>query len=151
MATHPHLLTEPAQIAGFMTAGKATFTLKNAATGNRFTFKVTAAPRAYGGGPSHFVKVLTGPDNERAYTYLGQLYENRPAYRHGRKSPVSAEAPSARAIEWLCTRLLTGAAIPPQVEVWHEGRCGRCGRKLTDPTSIELGFGPDCRAMMGTH
>lgn len=32
----------------------------------------------------------------------------------------------------------------PECEVWHEGRCGRCGRKLTVPESIETGIGPDC-------
>jgi hypothetical protein len=29
------------------------------------------------------------------------------------------------------------------------GRCGWCGRKLTDKTSLLLGIGPDCRAGMG--
>lgn len=27
--------------------------------------------------------------------------------------------------------------------------CGRCGRKLKDPESIKLGYGPVCRAEMG--
>jgi hypothetical protein len=30
------------------------------------------------------------------------------------------------------------------LEVWHDGRCGRCHRQLTDPVSIETGFGPEC-------
>jgi hypothetical protein len=30
------------------------------------------------------------------------------------------------------------------VEFWHEGKCGRCNRKLTVPSSIESGFGPEC-------
>ena len=30
------------------------------------------------------------------------------------------------------------------IELWHEGRCGKCGRVLTVPTSISTGFGPDC-------
>jgi hypothetical protein len=33
--------------------------------------------------------------------------------------------------------------------VWHEGRCGRCGRKLTVPESIESGFGPECASILG--
>jgi len=32
----------------------------------------------------------------------------------------------------------------PDIEVWHSGECSRCGRKLTDPTSIEGGLGPVC-------
>jgi hypothetical protein len=31
-----------------------------------------------------------------------------------------------------------------KLEVWHEGRCGRCGRRLTVPESIESGLGPEC-------
>lgn len=27
--------------------------------------------------------------------------------------------------------------------------CGKCGRKLKDPESIRIGYGPTCRAMMG--
>ena len=29
------------------------------------------------------------------------------------------------------------------------GKCGRCGRSLTDETSRRFGIGPDCREMMG--
>lgn len=27
--------------------------------------------------------------------------------------------------------------------------CGRCGRKLRDPVSIKIGYGPVCRAELG--
>ena len=30
------------------------------------------------------------------------------------------------------------------VQVWHEGRCGKCGRKLTVPESLTSGLGPEC-------
>ena len=30
------------------------------------------------------------------------------------------------------------------LEVWHEGRCGRCNRALTVPESIASGIGPEC-------
>jgi hypothetical protein len=29
-------------------------------------------------------------------------------------------------------------------EVWHEGKCGKCGRALTVPSSILTGIGPEC-------
>jgi hypothetical protein len=30
----------------------------------------------------------------------------------------------------------------------HEGKCGRCGRLLTVPSSIESGIGPECSKIM---
>jgi hypothetical protein len=33
---------------------------------------------------------------------------------------------------------------PPKTAVWHEGVCGRCGAKLTNPDSIKQGLGPIC-------
>lgn len=32
----------------------------------------------------------------------------------------------------------------PGLQIFHEGRCGRCGRVLTVPESVETGFGPEC-------
>ena len=45
--------------------------------------------------------------------------------------------------------LTTKAALPKTVEVWHEGICGRCGRKLTVPESVERGLGPECAGLVG--
>jgi hypothetical protein len=35
------------------------------------------------------------------------------------------------------------------LEVWHEGRCAKCGLKLTVPQSIMTGFGPTCAKKLG--
>jgi hypothetical protein len=34
--------------------------------------------------------------------------------------------------------------LPNFIEIWHEGRCGKCGRTLTVPDSIANGLGPEC-------
>lgn len=36
-------------------------------------------------------------------------------------------------------------------KLWHEhsGRCGRCNATLTDQKSRDMGFGPDCRKILG--
>jgi hypothetical protein len=47
------------------------------------------------------------------------------------------------AMNWVLDHLSEGE-MPPLTEIWHEGRCGRCGRKLTVPDSIAIGIGPDC-------
>ena len=117
----------------FILAGNALFTVQNTATGNRFTFKV----RKPDDTKPHFVSVLTGSDNESSYSFLGTVFDPR-HYRHGRRSRISEDAPSARAFDWLFRQLSTGRPLPPQVRVCH------CGKTLTVPESVDSGFGPEC-------
>jgi hypothetical protein len=39
--------------------------------------------------------------------------------------------------------------LPEGYKVQHAGRCGRCARTLTVPSSIELGLGPECATKGG--
>ena len=133
---------ERGQERNFILSGNATFTVKNTQTGGRFTFKVTQPDAS---GP-HFVKVLTGSDNESDYGYLGTIF-NAGQYKHGRKSGISETAQSAKVFKWFLA-CLASETLPEQIEVWHEGRCGRCGRKLTVPESIKSGYGPECLGML---
>lgn len=125
------------ELKKFALAGNATFTVTSRRTGTRFTFKV----RQPSPEKPHFVKVLTGSDNENSYTYLGTIF-NGTDYRHGRRSSVSEQAPSATAFAWLWSHI--GDDLSKAVEIHHAGTCCRCGRKLTVPESIESGIGPEC-------
>lgn len=123
----------------FMTAGNARVTVVSKATQTRFTFKVRAAKD---NAELLFVSVLTGPDNWANYSYVGFI--RRGVYFHGKaKARVGADAPSAKAFDWLWRAMARGE-LPVTCEVWHEGACGRCGRALTVPASIASGFGPEC-------
>jgi Family of unknown function (DUF6011) len=129
------VLEKPAQ---FALAGNAVFTLVSLKTGTRFTFKVRAAET----GPMHFVSVLTGPDNTQDYRYLGFL--RRGIYFHGgAKAKIDRNALSALAFDYFW-RWAARGQMPGNLHVFHEGRCGRCGRALTVPESIKSGFGPEC-------
>lgn len=130
---------------------KAIFTLVSRASGARFTYKVTKAKKRQDSqGTTLFVSVLTGSDNQEDYTFLGTLWQGEDgtwpfSYKHGRKSKIGEDAPSARAFDYFWRYLRKGQAdILDAVEFWHEGVCGRCGRPLTVPESIELGLGPEC-------
>ena len=68
-------------------------------------------------------------------------------YIHGRKSKIEDFDQRVRAFKFALANLQL-KQMPPNCEVWHEGRCGRCARKLTDPTSIASGFGPECITKM---
>jgi hypothetical protein len=124
----------------FILAGRARFTLVSEKTGTRLTYRVTQRDAT----SPHFVSILSGPDNESSYTFLGTIFDGK-TFRHGRKSPVSATAPSVLAFTWAWSFMVQGK-MPPACEVWHEGRCGRCGRALTVPESIASGIGPVCES-----
>lgn len=55
-----------------------------------------------------------------------------------------------KVLPWVWNRALRGS-IPESVEVWHEGACVKCAKRLTVPASIELGYGPDCAKTLGIH
>lgn len=141
-------LTTPIDAELFMLAGKSTVTLVSTKTGTRFTYRISATPDRQ----AHFVGVLSGPDNNSDYQYLGRIA--RGMFWQGRKTPkpgdVSRDAPSAKAFAWAWQAIVRGGdALPAQLEIWHEGRCGRCGRKLTVPASVASGFGPECIGKLG--
>jgi hypothetical protein len=132
-------------LASFALAGNAIFTVRSEKTQNRFTFKIE---KSDGNGPaSHFVSVLTGPQNTTDYTFVGSVFDGQ-RYFHGKRSRISPNAASAVAAKWVCEKVLAGTEMKG-VEVWHEGRCGRCARPLTTPESIQLGIGPECAKKMG--
>ena len=124
----------------FIFAGNAYFTVRNSRTGNRFTFRVSKPKNKRGDGEVHFVSVLTGPENTNNYSFLGTIFD-KTNFRYSRKSAIGADAQSAKAWEWFFQKR---NSLPDFIEVWHAGRCCRCGRMLTVPESIEAGIGPEC-------
>jgi hypothetical protein len=128
---------DAAEAFRFILGGNATVTFESKSTGARFTYRV----RVSEDGSIHFVSVLTGENNETDYAYLGTI--RGAVFNHGKKSKIGADAPSAKAFAWAFPAL-AGGKMPTGLNVWHEGRCGRCNRKLTVPESIASGFGPEC-------
>ena len=139
--SHPAKLSDAAAAMAFAMAGNATLTLASLKTGNRFTYRI----RANDDSTCYFVGLLCGADNESDYKYMGRI--SRGVYWHGRKVPragdIGPDAMSAKAFDF-AWRAMARGTMPDMLEVWHEGKCGRCGRKLTVPSSIESGFGPEC-------
>jgi hypothetical protein len=130
----------------FIFAGNATFTLVSKKTGVRFTYKVRTRKLNPVGDEVFFLNLLRGPDNEADYAYMGVLRKDPLRYFWTAASgKVGRQAPAYKALVWFvdaarCERDVLGKTL----EVWHEGRCGKCGRKLTVPSSVSLGLGPEC-------
>lgn len=122
----------------YATAGNATLTLQSEKTGVHFTYKVKAAKD---NTELFFVSLLSGSDNTSDYQYLGIIREGK--FTTTRASRASNDAPSVKAFSYFWN-----SSTPVQLTVRHAGKCGRCGRTLTEPESLDSGLGPECRAIM---
>jgi hypothetical protein len=136
--------TMTVDVMKFISAGRAVFTLTSKKTGQSFTYRVARPASDPERGPL-FASVLTGPDNTADYTYMGIVNLDSAGVPMGwvqvtRNSKVGSDAPSFKALHWFLQR----GGQSPMVEFRHEGRCGRCARVLTVPSSIDSGFGPEC-------
>lgn len=140
---HAHQITDPSDAKTFVTAGDAIFTIINSSTGAHLTYRVSKMDKRDG----FFVKVLTGPSNENDYSYLGCIWTDNNKFVHGRKSLLEQDCPSVKGFRWFWKHLSQGRIKDP-CEFWHKGRCGRCGRTLTVPSSIASGLGPVCAGKM---
>lgn len=137
--THPHLINDAAEAMGFITGGKARFTLKSLKSDKRYTYRVAEAKD----GDLFFASLLVNGDNESGYEYIGFFKEAD--LIAGRKG--NAAHPAFKALDW-AMRMFRNGKSPEELEFWHEGRCAKCARPLTDPASIERGFGPECAKSM---
>lgn len=129
----------------FALAGNATITLQSGNTQRHYTYKITAHKDDH---TLFFIRLLHGPDNENDYQYIGCYYaesEYFNAAKPWKERLVHTWPPALRAIQFFLTHLDN---IPDNLHVFHEGKCGHCGRKLTTPESIERGIGPECYKLL---
>lgn len=147
--TQEHKFETPAEVLAFMFAGNAIFTYRSQKTGTRFTYKVSMADKKEGQTDDvFFVNLLSGPDNMSDYTYIGMIKNGK--FFATKASKKMEKAPSFLTFQWALAAFYKNVSqMPAQLEVWHVGRCGRCGRVLTVPESVATGIGPDCAAQMG--
>lgn len=125
----------------FAFAGDAVLTLESENTNNRFTYKIQKSDKD---DNLFYIKLLRGQDNNNDYSYIGCYFADSKYFHPCTKwKDVTKEywPPSLRAIEYFLRNI---DKIPPKLHVYHEGRCGKCGRRLTTPESIKRGFGPEC-------
>lgn len=134
----------------FILAGNAYFTLRSKKTGARYTYRVSKPkPEDKDGGrlgTKWFVALLAGPENTSDYVYLGMITAG--AFRLTKASKMSITTTPVKAIAWTL-QVLSAGRLPDDLEIWHSGRCGKCGRVLTVPESVERGIGPECASQMG--
>lgn len=142
----------------FVLAGDATFTVDNGMD-KHYTFHVwKGEPTVQYPNSAHFIEVLTGPDNTTDYTYIGKVYiskDNNPRIYLTGKSKMKISDHVFKIAVW-SLRVIWQVSqgkykVPMQYTIRHSGNCGKCGRPLTTPASLDTGLGPDCAAAMGVE
>jgi hypothetical protein len=137
-------LSDAKEALAFVLGGNSTFTAVSEKTEARYTFKVRIADSK----DTYFVSLLTGSDNTSDFSYMGIIPTNSMEFRLTRKSAYNDDSTPVKAFRYV-TNALKALEMPKSVAIWHEGKCGRCGRKLTVPESVASGFGPECITKVG--
>jgi len=132
----------------FLVGGKAILTLESKKTGRWFTYRIKGAKKDDEKSP-FFVSVLTGMNNDSAYTYMGTIFNNdKLSFKLTKNSKIGEDALSYKAFNFFFSLLMENK-LHPDLVVYHRGVCGRCGRALTVPESLITGLGPECRKKNG--
>jgi uncharacterized protein DUF6011 len=114
----------------------AIITLTSPKTGEHRTFKVHTIQGGVLDG-RRMISLLVGQDNESDYSGFGFIREDGTIAVWGKHRGTQFERFADlfdRAEYW------AGRGV----EYLAEGRCRRCNRLLTHPTSISTGIGPEC-------
>lgn len=123
----------------FILGGNATFTVQNP-RGDHYTFKVRKPKSAM----PHFISLLTGPDNETSFTYIGMVFPDSGEVKTTRASKLTPNSVPVRVAAFALRCVWGTQTLPVGYQIRHEGKCGCCGRKLTTPESLDRGIGPEC-------
>jgi hypothetical protein len=166
-------LKQPTLLLMHVLAGRSILTVKSKRSGQHFTFRFSrpdveqanqyamargtmdAARRPrpvwvalYGGVQGDF---LNEGAERRNWSFIGTIWpEDTFRFSKSNKSKLPDSDPAVLTVAWIASKIQHHAdVLLEQGEWWHEGICGRCGRRLTVPESIESGFGPECRKAVG--
>lgn len=133
----------------FMLAGKSEFILHSTKTNEDFKFKLDKKDSKYNAGEFiYFVSLKVG----RIDQYAGVMWFNSNTSEFNFKEkvdgPVKASSVEIRSLLFVLNKLYKEDTVQ-YLEVYHVGKCGRCGKKLTTPESILTGLGPSCSKNLG--
>jgi hypothetical protein len=115
----------------------APFTIRSKKSGKDYTFKISQVP--FKDNNYIHIKVETEYLN---FKYMGW-------YKSGKiiNKKVEVNTPASQAVSWFLRQMFSNNFdnLNQSVDIFHLGKCLKCGKTLTDSNSIEVGFGPVCR------
>jgi len=134
------------QLNAFLWAGKADITVTNTETDNVEEYFINMMFNKSG----FFVSVRRPGSifGGKGWDYMGIVRNNSYVLTPTNKSKILESERSFQVFQWILSVLNSGYIFPSNIVITHNGKCGRCGRRLKDPESIKLGFGPHCTKMV---
>ena len=127
-------------------AGRAVLTFNNETKGTHMTVKVKQARDKQDRKiklPIFFVSISLLGDKEQGMVFAGTIFQNNGQVRLGRN--VEPQSRLARSLAFVSAAVKNPEVLRSyNVSFQHEGKCCSCGMPLTHPSSIPVGFGPDC-------
>lgn len=117
----------------FIFAGNAKVVFTSILTGASLTYRVR---QAKDNDNLYFVSCFSQDE----YKYIGIISANQ--FKVTGKTQIEGTSPKVQGFRYVFNKLMAGENTG--VIISHAGDCGKCGRELTDPQSIETGFGPIC-------
>lgn len=129
-------MTNTVEIKKFIYGGKAYFSITSDTSGNSFNFLI----KKLKDNDVFYVYAIT----EEGRLYIGHII----AEQFKCKLPPNASPTLWQPILFLLRGIQKGS-LHPKMAFFHKGKCGVCGRPLTDPASIDRGIGPICAKGMG--
>lgn len=125
-------------IVNFLLGGRCECVIRNTDTQNSFKYIINVSGVSEDRG-MFFVYVYK--DNKKVYAGFIRCSKDGFTYGQGKKGLLTENDIEVKALMYV---LKNSLRLPSCVEVMHTGKCSRCGRKLTNPESINIGLGPDC-------
>lgn len=122
------------KVKQFMLAGKALIVIHSKTTNSNFQYHIK---QKKAGTYYIYFGVFR--------LYIGYITKGECSLKYG-TNDSEAVRKGIEVFEWVWKRI---DRLPPNVEIYHWGTCGACGRPLTDPISITHGIGPECRKKLG--
>lgn len=133
----------------FMLAGKSEFILHSTKTNGDFKFKLDKKDSKYNAGEFvYFVFLKMGRTDQYAGVMRFNPNSSEFEFKEKDGGPVKANSIEIRSLMFVINKLYREEAVQ-YLEVYHVGKCGKCGKKLTTPESILTGLGPSCSKSLG--
>jgi hypothetical protein len=133
----------------FMLAGQAEFKIVSGKTGKELYYKLIKRRAAgkYDENGNEFVYWVTGGEKSDELKYLGTIYfdknSDKFSFARGINGNENSNSTIVKAIIYVLNKVYQGK-YDTDVELYHNGTCGRCNRQLTDIQSILTGIDYDC-------